>query len=68
MKVRNGPGRCHKLRGLFIGEQPVPVVHVPVELLLKRDHPTANALIVLTSGGGGELLRQIVEFTPRLHR
>ena len=49
-------GRCDQVGGLLIGEQAVPVVHIPVELFLKRDHPAADALVFLTSGGGGELL------------
>ena len=41
------PGAAIKLGGLLIGEQPIPVIDVPVELFLERDHPGADALVFL---------------------
>ena len=46
LNIRNGPGRCHQLRRFLIGDEPVPVVDVPVQLLLQCDHPPADALML----------------------
>ena len=56
VKIRNGIGRCDQVGGLLVGDQPVAVIHVPVELFLERDHAGAEAVVFLAGGGGGELL------------
>ena len=68
VQVRNGSGRCDQVGGLLIGEQAIPVIHVPVELFLKRDHPAADALVFLAGSGSGELLGEGVEFSTAFQR
>ena len=68
LEVRNGSGRCDQVGGLLIGEQAVPVVHIPVELFLKRDHPATDALVFLPGSGGGKLLGEGVKLASELQR
>ena len=46
LDIRNGPGRRHQVRRFLIGDEAVPVVDVPVQLLLQRDHPPADVLML----------------------
>ena len=48
--IRSGPMLRDKASGFIVGEQAVPVVHIPIQLLLERDHLAADPGVV---GAGG---------------